>query len=317
MTNEKINFPPSTKTICSIPESFLSACGAWRHKKKEPHRRRRRLQLASAAKAPLVVGRGNLQRDRPDYGSEMRRARLATGIPPSFCLPRRLNKAWATSLGGWKDLSVCYWALGENEMDLAGKQAGAGPPERLNISVSGDWGEQIHTTPPCCYKEGAKQSCKSKWTLPLPAQSLLTFFFLLFFSLFCPCIYSLMLIFIQGVYFSQLTPVIAIFNVVFWLQMNPQTHTDAKTSNPIFTLVDRKIWIHRFFMDTKQNDVTVACVYTHQPVTEIELEEITVLPPVSKTNVALSAHSRLVPDLSPSHFIFFKFFQFFMYLSCI
>lgn len=99
---------PSTKTTSFIlrPESFLFLCEARRHKKIEPHGRRHRLRLARAAKALLVVGRGNLQRDRPDYGSEMRRARLAMGIPPSFCLPRRLNKAWATSLGGMKG-SIC------------------------------------------------------------------------------------------------------------------------------------------------------------------------------------------------------------------
>lgn len=62
-------------------------------------KKKKKNEIASAAKALLVVGRGNLQRDRPDYGSEMRRARLATGIAPSFCLPRRLNKARATSSG--------------------------------------------------------------------------------------------------------------------------------------------------------------------------------------------------------------------------
>lgn len=175
-------------------ESFLCLREARRHKEKKKPCRPRRQRLASAAKALLVVGGGNLQRDRPDYGSEMRRARLATGIPPSFCLPRRLNKARGTSLGGMKG-SICLLLSSRGEWNGFGwKTSRGGAAGAVKHLRQSRLGEQIHATPPCRYKEGAKQSCKSKWTLPLPAQSLCWqniggFFFILF----CPFIYSLIL----------------------------------------------------------------------------------------------------------------------------
>lgn len=148
-------------------------------------------------------------------------------------------------------------------MDLAGKQAGAGPPERLNISVSGDWGSG--DTP----------------RLPLPPATRREQSNLVSPNGLCRCqlsLFILLFLYLQfDVYFHPGRLLFATHpsdrNVQYGVlaSNDPQpTHKHTQTHNSYADAQESQVrslpWLigkseSTVYMDTKQNDMVMADVY--------------------------------------------------------
>lgn len=90
-------------------------------------------------------------------------------------------------------------------MDLAGKQAGAGPPERLNVSVSRDWESRYTRRLPAGTRREQSNHVSPNGLCHCQHRAFADKIFRVFFILFCAFIYSLIFFFffrMQDVFFS-------------------------------------------------------------------------------------------------------------------